>query len=122
MPPVSSRSQAVIAPDVAIPPARLRVPGTAPSVLHMAGVARRSRVVLMRNIVVPYMIMRSPGFCAVWSQPLSRSHKGSEQLWNPPTSHEAAPTALIRRGESCRRAKVLPFRVDTRQSPGGCLP
>jgi len=63
-----------------------------------------------------------PGFCAVWSQPLSRSHKGSEQLWNPPTSHEAAPTALIRRGESCRRAKVSPFRVDTRQSPGGCLP
>jgi len=22
------------------------------------------------------------GFCAVWSQPLSRSHKGSKRLWN----------------------------------------
>ncbi len=57
-----------------MPPARLRVPGTAPIVAHMAGVVSRSRTVLMRNIVVPYMTMRSPGF---WASTLTASDHAS---------------------------------------------
>ncbi len=54
----------MIAPDVAMPPARLRVPSNAPTVPHSSGMVMRSAIVLTRNIVVPYMSMRSPGCCA----------------------------------------------------------
>src|SRR5258706_14805079 len=59
--PVRSASQAVIAPEVAIPAARLYVPSYAPTVLHSDGDGCGWAATLTRNIVVPYMSMRSPG-------------------------------------------------------------
>ncbi len=46
-----------------MPPARLRVPGRAPTVPHSVGAVSGSATVLMRNIVVPYMSIRSPTRC-----------------------------------------------------------
>jgi hypothetical protein len=51
----------VTAPEVAMPPARLRVPGKAPTVPHIAGLVSGRSTVAMRNIVVPYISIRSPG-------------------------------------------------------------
>src|SRR5258705_3561320 len=53
-----------MAPDVAIPPARLRVPRNAPTVPHIDGVVSGRSTVAMRNMVLPYISIRSPGFCA----------------------------------------------------------
>src|SRR5665647_1565303 len=47
-----------------MPPARLWVPSNAPTVPHMSSLVTRSGTVAIRNIVVPYMSIRSPGFCA----------------------------------------------------------
>ena len=52
------------APDLAVPPARLRVPGNAPTVPHRAGLVSRCGTVWTRNSVVPYISMRSPTPCA----------------------------------------------------------
>ncbi len=62
--PNSVRNHPVIAPDVAIPPARLWAPWKAPTVPQSPGAVILSALVLMRNMVEPYMSMRSPGFCA----------------------------------------------------------
>ena len=47
-----------------MPPARVRVPGSAPMVLHSTGDVSRLATVLMRKSVVPYISMRSPTPCA----------------------------------------------------------
>jgi hypothetical protein len=54
----------VIVPDVAIPAARLRQPGKAPAVLQSGGAISSSSTVWTRNIVEPYMSIRSPRRCA----------------------------------------------------------
>ena len=64
----------MIAPEVAIPPARLRVPGRAPTVPHSAGLVSGSGTVWMRNIVVPYISIRSP---TPWAPTLSASDQAS---------------------------------------------
>jgi hypothetical protein len=51
----------VSAPDVAIPAARLRVPGATPFVAHSPGCERTSSTTPTMNIVVPYMSIVSPG-------------------------------------------------------------
>src|SRR5699024_11886861 len=51
--------------------------------------------------------------------PIPQGVQAAVELVRP---HEAAPTALSRQCENRRKAKVSPFRVDTRQSAGECLP
>src|SRR5699024_2929500 len=67
---VSSPSHDVNAPEVARPPARLRVPGNAPAVVHIEGVRKVCVPVATRNIVVPYINMRSP---TSWAPALTAS-------------------------------------------------
>ena len=47
-----------------MPPARLRVPSNAPTVPHSGGDETGAVTVEIRNIVVPYISIRSPGLCA----------------------------------------------------------
>ena len=56
-----SRSQPVSAPDVAIPAARVRLPGRSPAVPHIVGSGRSCATASTMNIVVPYMSIVSPG-------------------------------------------------------------
>ena len=64
----------MIAPDVAMPAARLRVPSKAPTVPHSGGDDTGVATVPMRNIVVPYMSIRSPG---LWASTLIASAHAS---------------------------------------------
>ena len=58
-----------MAPEVAMPPARLYCPATRPVVPHMLGWRTRWVVLPTRNIVVPYMSIRSPGRTAPTESP-----------------------------------------------------
>ena len=60
-PPVSSWIHPVRLPEVAIPAARVYVPGSAPAVVHSIGWARKRSRAWTKNIVEPYISIRSPG-------------------------------------------------------------
>jgi hypothetical protein len=56
-----SRNQRVNAPVVDMPPSMLYRPGSANAVAHIRGSGTGSPVTWMKNIVVPYMTIMSPG-------------------------------------------------------------
>ena len=56
-----SRHHSTALPELAMPAARVLCPGRAPAVPHSDGWMRGPSVTAMKNVVEPYMTMRSPG-------------------------------------------------------------